>query len=295
MQNNHDSDTSYMFSDELYKVTEIDHTSIPPGFYRFQRHPQSRDLHLVDISMPQQDRYIETGSDRLEIEEDMFRFFQSEALYEDLDLAHRRGSLLYGPPGTGKTYSIIRAARRAMEELDVLVFLLHQDVRFDNLAKLRSYFSDRRTVFVFEEISRSAMTGHRASSDLLSFLDGELSWDRNYNIATTNYPGDLPGNLVDRPGRFDVLIEMGLPDASERRKFLNAYLDENAYSDRIVRRLDGFSLSYIKEMVLRSRLYDRPLIDIIDQFDEQKEKVKAAFDRTSEGLGFDPSDNGHSS
>jgi hypothetical protein len=37
------------------------------------------------------------------------------------------------------------------------------------------------------------------------------------------------------------------------------------------------------------------LIDIIDQFDEQKEKVKAAFDRTSEGLGFDPSDNGHSS
>jgi SpoVK/Ycf46/Vps4 family AAA+-type ATPase len=284
---------SYVFRDGLHKVSEIDHRDIPAGFYRFEMNDQYN-LQLVNVSMPDQDRYIEAGSSRLDIQEDMNRFFRNEDLYDEMDLAHRRGALLYGPPGTGKTYSIVRAARKAMEELNVLVFLLHQDVSFDQLSKLRPYFQERRTVFLFEEVSRSAMKGgNRAPADLLSFLDGELSWDHNYNIATTNYPGDLPGNLVDRPGRFDVLIEMDHPGASERKRFLDAYLGEGEYPSGVVDRLKGFSLSYIKEMVLRSRLYDRSLVEIIDQFDHQKEQIKAAFDTASRDLGFGPSGNGH--
>ena len=287
-------DVSYLFNNGLYQLSEIDHESIPAGFYRFEIDPTSRDIRLVDVSMPEQDRYVDTESEGLGIQEDMKLFFDNEDIYERMDLAHRRGALMYGPPGTGKTYSIIRAAKEAMDELNVLVFLVHKDVKFDDLAKLRPYFRDRRTVFVFEEISQRADSHRRRTpADLLSFLDGELSWDRNYNIATTNYPGDLPGNLVDRPGRFDVLIEKDTPSAPERKRFLDAYLGKDDYPAQIVERLEGFSLAYIKEMVLRSELYDNSLDEIIDHFDDQKEKIKAAFDTRSENLGFEMSGNGH--
>jgi len=292
-QSHRATDVSYVFNEGLYQQKEIDHASIPAGFYRFEKGPMGRNLQLVELTMPEQDRYIDTGTDRLDLERDIETFFSSDDLYDRMGVAHRRGALLYGPPGTGKTFSIIRAGRNLMEEFNVLVFLIHKDVRFEDLSALRPYFRDRSTVFVFEEISGRALNHRRrAGSDLLGFLDGELSWEHNYNIATTNYPGDLPGNLVDRPGRFDVLIEMDVPDRSERKAFLDAYLGPDEAPSDLIDRLEGFSLSYIKEMVLRSRLYDRSLHEILERFDEQKERINAAFQDTSGIPGFGEEGNG---
>lgn len=288
--NNSDNRSRFLFDDGLLEVSETDGGGVPAGFYKIG-FTSRNDPELLPLSMPQQDQIVEPPEGEREIGRDIRLFFDNEDLYQDMDIAYRRGALLYGPPGTGKSYSIIRSVRDAIDNHDAIAFVISNRLRFEELTELRNVLSDRNTIFIIEEISSPNRRGIQSLSDLLSFLDGEYSWDRNYNIATTNYPGELPPNVIDRPGRFDKIIEMDHPSMDERKKFLQSYLGEDEFDYQVLERLEGYSISYIKEMALRSRLYDKDLHAILDQFDQQKQRISEAFNTRKGELGF--MDNGH--
>ncbi len=263
---------------------EAEGRRMPAGFYRVKNKLMTDRVLFVPMEVPEQDRYVPRtdGSDR--ISSDLRTFFESVELYEEMDVIHRRGALLFGPPGNGKTFSIIRCLKTLCDEEDLLVFYIHpEENNLREFFELNALFRDRSTVVVMEEITEFAK---RDQQLLLNFLDGEFRWSRHYNIATTNYPEELPGNLVDRPGRFDMLIPVDHPDAEERRRFLKHYLDTDHVPDDLVEDLADYSIAYIKEMVLRSRLYDRSLREVLEEFQEQKRKIRNEFNRTSESLGF---------
>jgi len=259
-------------------------SDIPPaGVYRVVQERRGN-YALENISLPDQDGAVHRESDVMKLEADLQTFLSSREIYRRMNQRYRRGALMYGPPGNGKTYQLLRVARRAVTNHDARVILLTQDTpSLNSLINFRPFLEDSLTMFIIEELTEYSMT---RGSGLLRFLDGEWSWNYSYTIATTNHPDKLPGNLVDRPGRFDLVIPMMDPDEQERRRFLKTFLGQETVKDEIVDRTDGFSIAYLKEMALRSKMYDCSLKEILRQFETQKERIEESFQKLSSRAGF---------
>lgn len=175
----------------------------------------------------------------------------------------KRGLLLYGPPGTGKTHTtryvvthlpgttalllsgrslhLISAVAKMARELQPAVVVL-EDV--DLVAEDRSYGHGSSPV-LFELLD--AMDGAAADADLLFLL-------------TTNRAEALERALAARPGRIDVALEIGLPDADARRRLLRLYTRsvpltaDEAAVEQVVERSEGVTASFVKELVRRAVL-----------------------------------------
>ncbi len=175
----------------------------------------------------------------------------------------KRGLLLYGPPGTGKTHttrylvghmtgytrliltgralSAIGAAAELARELEPSVVVL-EDV--DLVAEDRS-MGPRSSPILFDLLD--AMDGAAADADLLFLL-------------TTNRADLLEPALAARPGRVDVAVEIDLPDADARERLLALYGRSLALeltadeTGEVVRRTDGVTASFLKELLRRAML-----------------------------------------
>jgi ATP-dependent 26S proteasome regulatory subunit len=90
---------------------------------------------------------------------------------------------------------------------------------------------------------------------LLNEMDGLKEEADILFILTTNRPQALEAALASRPGRVDQAIEFPLPDEDGRRKLVSLYapnitLDDGVTTE-IVKRTDGVSASFIKELMRR--------------------------------------------
>jgi ATP-dependent 26S proteasome regulatory subunit len=96
--------------------------------------------------------------------------------------------------------------------------------------------------------------------ELLDAMDGAAADADLLFLLTTNRADLLEPALAARPGRVDVAVEIGLPDAESRRRLLELYsrgvpmeLSEAERSDA-VERTAGVTASFIKELVRRAVL-----------------------------------------
>ena len=91
---------------------------------------------------------------------------------------------------------------------------------------------------------------------LLNEMDGLKQESDILFILTTNRPESLEAALASRPGRVDQAIEYPLPDDIGRRKLVRLYSEGVNLTDEvvaeIVRRTEGVSPAFIKELMRRS-------------------------------------------
>ena len=159
----------------------------------------------------------------------------------------RGGLLMYGPPGCGKTY----LARAVAGELGANFYpvgiadVLQHWLGASEQALNRIFETARRNapcVLFFDEVDalgqrRAALSNSSGLrvvvNALLSELDAATSTnDGVYVLAATNMPWDVDPALR-RPGRFDRMIFVGLPDKDARAAIVRMNL-----RDRPVERID---------------------------------------------------------
>jgi ATP-dependent 26S proteasome regulatory subunit len=146
-----------------------------------------------------------------------------------------RSVLLYGPPGTGKT---LLARALAHEAGARFLQVRASDVvskPFDEAeVQIRSAFDRARaeapTVIFFDEIDTLAPSRdfaqeatHRIVSTFLENLDGLREVEGVIVLAATNRPEAVYEALL-RPGRFDRLVEVPLPDRDDRRAIFRVHM-----------------------------------------------------------------------
>ncbi len=151
-------------------------------------------------------------------------------LYSTWNIRPHKGILLFGPPGCGKTlFAKVVADTATAKFYTVNGSELSSGISGSAEANLRSLFNlaeeNAPAVIFFDEIdaiagSRDALLPYFAQTvvnQLLTLMDGKKELKGVVVVAATNRPQSIDPALL-RPGRFDKLIYVPLPDLASREQ-----------------------------------------------------------------------------
>ncbi|MCD4841939.1 MAG: proteasome-activating nucleotidase [Methanosarcinales archaeon] len=196
-------------------------------------------------------------------------------LFRDVGVEPPTGVLLYGPPGSGKTLIAKAVASRANATfLRMSGSELVQKYVGEGARLVRDVFQMAREkapcIIFIDEID--AVGGHRTHDgttgsaevnrtmvQLLSELDGFEERGEVKIIAATNRI-DLLDPALLRPGRFDRIIEIPMPDEKGRLEIFkihtrNMALDNDVDLDKMVKMTNDLSGADIKAIVTEAGMF----------------------------------------
>src|SRR3954467_7985641 len=219
---------------------------LPPGFY---------DLTSVNgtiIWLPVKARtdmllqFPDSAVD--EVVAEIETFWAKEKAFIEHGLPYKRGILLWGPPGSGKSSTLQLLSRQVVTNGGVVIMFGKADLFISSLRQLRDIQPDIPVVVLMEDLD--AILERQNESTILNLLDGVESVHKCVFIATTNYPQNLGGRIINRPSRFDRRIKIPHPSDASRRMYLDTLLLEHdkVDVDRMVKDSAGMSLAHLKEL-----------------------------------------------
>jgi hypothetical protein len=273
----------------LGKEDDAKRGDIPFGIYKAEYSRWGVKLCPMTIS---QDKYIDLLSETTrDLLNDIEAFTASAGRYDELNLVHKRGILLYGLPGTGKTM-LINHIVDTYKDIAHVVFLENDEVFLRNIHDFKEILQERLTIFVIEEItsflqprSIDDMPHFDAMPQILTFLDGQDSWDNMLMLATTNFPERIPINLIDRPSRFDRIIRIDQPNEEVRRKYLETVLDRGMVTQEILEKTKGMSIAHLKEICVQFGMQNKPILAVIKELEDRKAEIGKYFMPGYKGSG----------
>lgn len=204
--------------------------------------------------------------------QEIVEFLKNPEKFSSLGGKLPKGVLLVGPPGTGKTL----LARAVAGEAGV-PFFHAAGPEFDEILvgqgarRVRDLFATAKqkapcVIFIDEIDSVGAKRtnsvlhpyANQTINQLLTEMDGFRQNEGVIVLGATNRRDDLDKALI-RPGRFDVEIQVNLPDFEGRKEIIKLYLDKIKYStnvdiDVLARGTTGFTGADLENMINQAAL-----------------------------------------
>ena len=232
-------------------------------------------------------------------------------LFEKVGIVPPKGVLLVGPPGCGKTLLAKAVANHTEATFIRMVGSeLAQKYIGEGGRMVRELFSLAKekapSVIFLDEIDAigakrldGSTSGdrevQRTLMQLLAELDGFDALQDVKIIAATNRPDILDDALL-RPGRFDRVIEIPIPDDASRKAILSVHLNsmntKKITIGRIVERTKGYSGAELKATCVeagmiairdgRSSVSNQDMLDAISRLD--KKRAQGTTVRSPEAL-----------
>lgn len=160
------------------------------------------------------------------------KFQASEQEYVDRGIPYRLGILMPGPPGSGKSSTV--AAIASHFGMDIAILNPNtSSIGDDELCALLADIP-KNTLLLIEDVD-CTFHGRVATEDkdskitfsgLLNALDGVASGEGRVLFMTTNHPEKLDPALI-RPGRADLRVEIGSPDAGQASRMFSRFFPES--------------------------------------------------------------------
>ncbi|KAL0009585.1 hypothetical protein SO802_011087 [Lithocarpus litseifolius] len=235
--------------------------------------------------------------------------FLDPVLCKSLNISHVKGMVLHGPPGTGKTLLmrklvdlLVAVELKVVNGPELLVKWMgesEQNVRrlFSEAIRDHEVYGDESPlhIIVIDELEsiarRRGQSIHSEMQDgivnqLLTMIDGFSSMNNIFIIGTTNRL-DLIDRALLRPGRLELLLEVGVPDERGRLEILKVHtqslketsvlkppfdLEEIA---RLTPNWTGADLAGLARSALSTAIY-RTMESTLGKIDKERIKVSQA-------------------
>ena len=210
---------------------------------------QEIDNTLIDVNFTSVAGCDEAKGELMEIVD----FLKNPERFEKVGAKIPKGALLEGPPGTGKTLLAQAVAGEAGVN-----YLYASGSQFIEMfvgvgaSRVRDLFKRAKelspcVIFLDEidAIGRQRGAGFAGGNDereqtlneILTNMDGFIKNEGIIVIAATNR-ADILDNALTRPGRFDRIINVGLPDLDGRKKIIDIHFYNKPLSDETKEYLD---------------------------------------------------------
>ena len=285
---------------EKSKILQFDHvepddetpaTIIKPGSFAIEDTAMGVKLKKMQLRSY---NLLKSVNNTQQILDEANKFFSKISAYHDLGRDPKRAALLCSPPGVGKTAAITDVCQEFLKDKGTCVITWDtSSVRSSSVNRFFLQHSEfhkgvKRLIFIMEDIGGGTVEDHHGSrgadSSLLNLLDGIGSPFKGiptFIIATTNNPEQSVGALIDRPGRFDKVIELKTPSAAECRELL-AFISKRVLTEEELEAADlaaknQFSIAHLQEVVVRSLLDDVSMMTVTKQLIKHKERFRNAF------------------
>lgn len=204
---------------------------------------------LNSISTSEKPNQLRTTSEKVKIggyhnELSEIRLFLRVSFSDNSSLLQYNGLLLTGPSGNGKSLII----RSISNEFEVPFFVIEFDKIFsrylsESEKSIREVFKAARffapSAIVIEDIDAigskrndDSGVGGRVLSTLLNELDGVDKKSKVIVIATTNAQEIVDPALL-RPGRFDRIVQIGMPSEDDRREIFEILREKTPVDDDV--------------------------------------------------------------
>jgi len=266
-----------------------------PGMPKF---PGTNDIKMDKQNMIKANISLSSFAGSAEIFEEcteVVSYLKNDTIYKAAGAEIPRGILLEGSPGTGKT--LLAKAIASEADANFISIAASEFVELFvgmGAAKVRALFKkarDNKPCILFideiDAVGRQRGAGINMANDereqtlnqLLAEMDGFADNEGILIIAATNRKDVLDAALL-RPGRFDRIINVPLPDKESRKAIFkvhsaNKKLSEEINMELVAELTNGFSGAQIKNLLNEAAIYAAKKgetiikeIDILDSLDK---------------------------
>lgn len=231
---------------------------LPCGYYKIRRdYTKGIFFSKLDVSLSKLVLLTQENTYK-NILDDIITFWENKKRYEDRQRIYRRNILLHSAPGMGKTSLINIIIDDLIHNRNGFVISISETADIlnfnDAMDVIRAAMPDKPIIVIIEDIDNfiNGKAPKEVETELLNILDGIGTHNNIIILATTNYPEEMTERYINRPSRFNRVIEIKYPNDDLRREFLvKTNLKEDIESidlEEWVRRTKGYSIDFLKEL-----------------------------------------------